>query len=559
MHMPNFLENIFDQLGRSGSRVVLREIHGQSFVSVSGQELLRQVQTAREFLRRAGLQPGDRCALLAPNSIRWAAVDLAIMAERIIVVPLYARQATEELAVMLRDSGARLLLTNDSGLGDNVVRHTPDTRRVLVDEIFAAPPASGAQLEPPNPRGDGEIAAIIYTSGSSGEPKGVCLTTGNLTHMLLVTTSWTDRLMGKTSEPVRAFQYLPFNYAASWMVLLCCLSRETTLTLSTDLNRLADEIRLAAPNYFLNVPTLLERVRRGVDENLAKQPAFIRTLYSRSQEAWRRKQAGTARPLHGLWLALGRRLIFRKINERFGPNLRALVCGSAPLAAETQQFFHMLGIPVLQAYGLTETTGICAMDEPQKPGEPGFVGQAIGGVEMKLGDNSEILARGPNIFAKYWNRPEETARAVRNGWLHTGDQGEVNERGNWRITGRIKNLIILNSGHNIAPEPIEGTLAQRVPQAQQVVLVGNGRGYLCALFTGAVSRQSAQSAVDGVNRDLPHYRQIREFTIVAEPFTPESGLVTPNGKLRRDAINARFAAEISAMYRQRAAATGVAR
>jgi long-chain acyl-CoA synthetase len=557
--MSNFLENIFDQLGRSGGRAVLCEIHGRSFVRVSGGELLRQVQKAREFLRSSGLRPGDRCGLLGANSIDWAALDLAIMAERLVVVPLYSRQAIEELAAMLRDSGARLLLTSDAALGAGVVSHAPQTRRVLFDEIFGAASALTQDPEAPESRGGDELVAIIYTSGTSGEPKGVCLTAGNLTHMLSVTTSWTDRLMGKTSEPIRVFQYLPFNFAASWMVLLSCLSRETTLTLSTDLNHIAEEIPLAAPNYFLNVPTLLERVRRSVAEALAKRPAFIRWLYARGRESFERRQNGAAGPLDALWLAICRKLIFSRILERFGPNLRALVCGSAPLSPETQQFFLMLGIPVLQAYGLTETTGISTMDDPEKPGEPGFVGQAIPGIEMKLGENQEILVRGPNIFARYWNRPEETARVLSEGWLHTGDQGEVSERGNWRITGRLKNLIILNSGHNIAPEPIEEKLAALIPEVQHVVLVGNGRGYLSALLTGRMNREAVEAALARLNRDLPHYRQIRDFTILPEPFTPESGLLTPNGKLRRDAINSRFAAQISAMYRERAAMSGAVR
>src|SRR5262249_44735678 len=156
-----------------------------------------------------------------------------------------------------------------------------------------------------------------------------------------------------------------------------------------------------------------------------------------------------------LCLALGRRLIFRKISERFGPNLWALICGSAPLASETQEFFLMLGIPVLQVYGLTETTGICTMDDPRVPAEPGHVGQSVDGIEMRIGDQQEILVRGPHIFPGYWNRVEDTTRVLQDSWFHTGDQGERNERGNWRIVGRIKNLIILNSGHNIAPEPIE--------------------------------------------------------------------------------------------------------
>jgi long-chain acyl-CoA synthetase len=208
----------------------------------------------------------------------------------------------------------------------------------------------------------------------------------------------------------------------------------------------------------------------------------------------------------------------------------------------------MLGIPVLQAYGLTETTGICTLDDSRVPVEPGYVGTVISGIEMKLAENEEIVVRGPHIFPGYWNRQEETARVLHDGWFHTGDQGEVNVRGNWRISGRIKNLIILNSGHNIAPEPIEEKIARLLPGAQQVVVVGNGRGYLCALVTGGVEAGAVQAAVDAVNPELPHYRQVRNFAVLRDAFTTESGLLTAMGKIRRDAINARYASEINEMY-----------
>src|SRR6266436_2823696 len=237
-----------------------------------------------------------------------------------------------------------------------------------------------------------------------------------------------------------------------------------------------------------------------------------------------------------------------RMRDAPAPHLRALICGSAPLAPETQQFFLMIGIPVLQAYGLTETTAICTLDDPRLQAEPGYVGQAIRGIEMKTVDNEEIVVRGPHVFAGYWNRPEETARVLRDGWFHTGDRGEVNLCGNWRIIGRIKNLIILNSGHNIPPEPIEDKIAQHLPGAQHVVVVGNGRGYLCVLVAGSVEPQDLQSALDAVNPALPHYRQIRNFAVVRESFTPENGMLTANGKLRRDTINSRFASEINSMY-----------
>lgn len=546
--MPNFLDAIFNQLRHADGRVVLREIRGNEFVSVTGRELLDQAQRIRSVLRGHGLQPGDRCVLLAPNSIRWAVVDLALMAEGVIVVPLYSRQASAELAGMMKDCQPRLLLANDGEMSDAIAQTWPEAPpSVRLDELFEQAASQGPTLDKPKPRGDAEHVTIIYTSGTSGGSKGVCLNVANITHMLGCTTERLDQLMGTSKGPDRVFHYLPFNFAGSRILLLTCLSRDSVLTLSADLTRLADEIQLASPNYFLNVPTLLERVKRGVEEALSGRPAFVRTLYAKARGAWQRQRSRHGGPLDGMWLALGERLIFSKIRKRFGTHLRALICGSAPLAPETQEFFMMLGIPVLQVYGLTETTAICTMDDPREPIEPGYVGPAITGIEMKLGENAEIIVRGPHIFSGYWNRPEETARVLQNGYYHTGDQGEVNARGNWRIRGRLKNLIILNSGHNIAPEPIEEKIAQRISGAQ-VVLVGNGRGYLCAVISGAAERTAVQPILDNLNAELPHYRQIRNFLIVEESFSAENGLLTVNGKVRRDAINVRFATEINAMY-----------
>src|SRR2546423_1398657 len=516
--MPKFLENIFAQLQRGSQRIVLREIHGEQFISVTGAELLSHVQRVRSYLGASGLQPGDRCALLGPNSIRWAAFDLALMAEGLIVVPLYSRQSPAELAAMMNDSRPRLLFASDAPLADAAIQAWSGDaaavpKRVLFEEVLVND--SVAPLDPIRPRDDTDIITIIYTSGTSGEPKGVCLTVGNLNHMLRCTTERLDQLMNAQRGSDRVFHYAPFNFAASWILLLSCLSRDSVLTLSTDLNKLADEIRLAAPHYFLNVPTLLERVRRGVEDAISKRSKPVRSLFTRAREAWRHQHDGRGSVSDALWLMLGQELIFHKIRKRFGPNLRALICGSAPLAPETQQFFLMLGIPVLQAYGLTETTAICTMDDPRIPAEPAYVGQAISGIEMKIAENEEIVVRGPHVFAGYWNRPKETARVLHDGWFHTGDQGEGNPRGNWRIIGRIKNLIILNSGHNIAPEPIEEKIAQHLPGAQQVVVVGNGRGYLCALIAGRAEPAAVQTSLDTVNPSLPHYRQIRNFTMIS--------------------------------------------
>jgi long-chain acyl-CoA synthetase len=241
--------------------------------------------------------------------------------------------------------------------------------------------------------------------------------------------------------------------------------------------------------------------------------------------------------------------VFPAIRKKMiGKNLKALICGSAPLTPETQLYFMMLGIRVLQVYGLTETTAICTMDDPHRV-EVGRAGPAIPGMEIKLGENEEILVRGPNIFREYWNRPEQTAVALRDGWFHTGDQGEISAAGNWRIAGRIKNLIVLGSGHKISPEPIETKIANLLPEAQQIVVVGNGKGYLSAVITGDVTSEKAQAALDAVNPELPHYKQVRAFCVTPEAFSIENGMLTVNDKLKRDVISSHMHDRIENIYR----------
>lgn len=549
-----FLQQIFARLEQAAGAPVLREIRDGRIASVTGGELLALIQQARQFLAARGMKKGDRCALLAPNGIRWAALDLAAMAEGLIVVPLYARQAPAELAGMVKNSTPALLCSSDDALAAEIRKYCPAAPEIAVfDKIFAGAHASPT---PCHGHADHDAVTIIYTSGTSGEPKGVVLNAGNVTHMIGCTNARLDQLMGARQEPDRAFHYLPFCFAGSWILLLTALSRHSMLTLSTDLTKLADELKLAVPDYFLNVPTLLERVRTKIEESIRQRAGLATAVFARAQRQYVRRRTGEGRFFDSLCLWLAGAAMFPAIRKSIGPNLKALICGSAPLSLDTQLFFMMLGIPVLQVYGLTETTAICTMDDPRHF-EPGRVGPAIPGVEMTLSDAGEILVRGPNIFPGYWQRPADTAKALEGGRFHTGDQGEADAQGNWRITGRLKNLIILNSGHNIAPEPIEEALAARLPEAQHVMLLGNQRSFLAALVTlpGPIGFAPGriQAAVDAFNAGLPHYKQIHAFHVVSEPFSIENGLLTANGKLRRDAIAARFAREIERMFEKKPA------
>jgi long-chain acyl-CoA synthetase len=555
----SFIDAIFTKLQSSPGPVVLTELREPAPVSVTGRDLLRMVTQARDFLSSRGVKPGDRCVLLATNSIRWIALDLAIMAERLIAVPLYSRQAPSELVAMMKDCSPSLICCGDPALRDEIVKIWPEAPPLLLfDEVFVMPDQSGdaaisrTRMSAPHEHTDSDPVAIIYTSGTSGEPKGVTITAGNVAHILKCTSERLDLLMNRHGENEHAqdriYQWAPLNFAAAWITTLTSLLRGSSVSLNTDLTKIAGELRTVEPDYFVNVPALLERVRRAVDEQLWKTGGIVRMIYLKAKAAFMGKYEGRITFADSMWLSLANRLVFPTIRKKMiGSNLKALICGSAPLNVETQLYFMMLGIPVLQVYGLTETTAICTMDVP-RDFEPGRVGKAIPGIDMKLRENDEIVVRGPNVFAGYWNRPEETAKVLSDGWFYTGDQGEVNEKGNWKIIGRIKNLIILNSGHNIAPEPVEDEILAHLPNAQHVVLIGNGRSYLSAIVTGNVSADQVQSALDSVNAALPHYKQVRVFRISSEPFTIENGLLTANGKLKRDLIAEKFTAEIEQIY-----------
>ena len=541
----SFVGEIFAQLKVAADTTILQEIREGEVAGVTGGELLDLIERARTFLAARGLKKGDRCGLLAPNSIRWMALDLALMAEGLIVVPLYSRQAPAELVAMMKDCTPSLVCCGDAALRDGICNEWSDAPpQALLDEIFAG--VEGVSLDRPQLH-DSDPVTIIYTSGTSGEAKGVVLTAANVGFMLGCTSARLDLLMQGRSGQDRIFHYLPFSFAASWIAMLTFLLRRSRVTLNMDLSKLAIDMRTVAPDYFLNVPQLLERMRRAVDEQLWQTGGVAQAIYSRAKGAWVRRQEKQAKSADDMWLWLANALVFPSIRRKMiGVNLKVLICGSAPLNPETQLYFAMLGIPVLQVYGLTETTAICTMDDPLHV-EPGRVGPAIPGIEMRLGENDEIVVRGLNIFHSYWNRPQQTAEAMRNGWFRTGDQGEVDASGNWRIVGRIKNLIVLGSGHKISPEAVEDEIGHSLPGAQ-VVVVGNGRGYLSAIVTGSVAREQVQKALDAVNQQLPHYKQVRAFCLTPEAFSIENGMLTVNGKLKRDVIANRMSNQIEEMY-----------
>jgi long-chain acyl-CoA synthetase len=548
----SFLQRIFDNFRDKPDLAKLIEVHATTLRGTDGRGTLELIAKARSFIESAGVQPGDRVALLAPNSTRWVAADLAALAQGAIVVPLYDRQDASELAVMLRSSRPKLLLAGDAELKKAIEEawtDRGDAKVATLKEVFAHDDHIDGD---PHPFEADDTVAIIYTSGTSGEPKGVMLSRANVDFMMERTITRLDRVVAATrapsrdGEPDRVFHFLPFCFAASRMMLWTQISRPNPIMMSTDLDKLVVEIATAKPNYFLNVPAVLERIRSGVRGKIRERGGVAAELYERGQRAYKSMVEGHASFFDRVALGLAEKVVFSKIKQTIGPNLEFLISGSAPLSEDTQKWFQMLGIPVYQAYGLTETTGIVSLDEPDKV-VAGRVGYAIDGVQTKISEEGELLVKGPNIFSGYWKMKEATDKAIEDGWFHTGDQVDI-ENGNLKIIGRIKNLLVPESGHNIAPEPIEEKFMEHCPDAEQCMLVGHAKPFLAMIVTGKPPMSAVEAAIDKVNTGQPSAKRIKRPVLVDETFTPENGLLTANRKLRRLVIEEHFDEQIEAVY-----------
>lgn len=554
---------------------------GDGWVSLSHDELRERVMHLALGLVDLGLRPGEPVGLIAPSSPWWISIDLAIQAAGGVSVPLFKRISVESFTHEIRDSGMRFLFVGNpdevpmafqhAGPGVTLItfwfsgKH-PEFERLLERGRAHAAREPGSFEELCRRVRENDLATIIYTSGSTGLPKGVELTQRNLVSQVRACPVLFD------ADPAvdRCLSALPPEHIFERMVLYFYLASGLPVYFVDDPKRITEYMKKVRPTIMTAVPRILEKVFLGIREKTSVLPGIAGMLARAAVRRAQRRPAGARRAL------LDRvydRLVYRKLTEALGGSLRFLICGSARLDPEVARLLINIGVPVYEGYGLTEASPVIAANGIGSR-KPGTVGKPFPGVEVRIGPDGEILARGPNIMRGYHNEPTATAEVLTpDGWLRTGDLGSIDDEGYLVITGRRKEMFKKSTGEYVPPGPIEQALS-RIPWIDNAVVIADGRICVVALLfpdpaglgrlkesaglanlderhflESSYLRSRTQAEIDGINAHLHHAERVERFAILDHAASPETGELTPTLKKRRFAIEERYAGVIEELYR----------
>ena len=544
---PNLAAMMFDRARQWPDRPMLRFWRDGAWHGLAWGEFARRAASVARRLRAAGVSAGDRVLIVSENRPEYPIAETALMAIRAVPVPAYITNTTDDHAHILRDSGARVAIVSTAALALKVAAAGPLDLLVTMQEFSATgvPVAPWAPLTD-DPRGPEDIAAeaaiipsgalacLIYTSGTGGAPKGVMLP-----HRAILSNC---RGAFELARPLNLhddvyLSFLPLSHSYEHTAgQFFMLSIGIEVVYSRGIEHLAGDMLAVHPSIMTMVPRILELIRARILAQVAREPAWKRWLFARAIAIGTRRAEGNRLSPHDALLdPLLDRLVRRKVRARFGGRLRAVVSGGARLEPEVGKFFLALGIALLQGYGQTEAGPVVSATPPIRP-RIETVGPPLEGVEVRIADDGEILLRGDLVMDGYWGRPDETAAAIQDGWLHTGDIGVIDPDGCLRITDRKKDMIVLSGGDNVSPARIEGLLIAR-PEIAQAVVLGEGEAGLTALVVPAegFDEMAVAAAVSEVNMRLSVVERIRHHAAVA-PFTIDNGLLTATQKVRRHMV-----------------------
>ncbi|MDA1353175.1 MAG: long-chain fatty acid--CoA ligase [bacterium] len=546
-----------------------------TYTSISFRELSRYVANLAHHFHRNGIVKGDTLAIWSNNNPYWVIADLACLRLGIITVPLYPSLCDEDAAFILNDSGAKALVTDTPEHMASAQALKSQCKSLehtwkMSSHIKEYMEIDTAEAPPEVALSDTDTVSLIYTSGTTGNPKGVVLTHQNIMSNVRDILDVID-----INQYDRVLSFLPlshvFERTVGYYIILAAAGQ---IYYATDISTVADDMQLAKPTIVVSVPRLYEKIHARVLDGLTPIKRLIFAwalrvgnthLYCRDFTKPRPKSAA---------LKLATKLVFSKIYARTGGKLRFFVSGGAPLNPAVHTFFESIGLPIIEGYGLTESSPILACNLPEKR-KPGTVGKALPSVSLRLGELNELQAKGPNIMQGYFNLPEKTKDAfTQDGWLRTGDVAQIDEDGFVSIVDRIKELLVLSNGKNVAPLPLEEAI-KTSRYINQVMVIGDKRNFVSALIVPNYDALKQESVLKGFSGDdatlanhpetikfiqgiidkkmdgFSHYETVKKCHVLSSEFSEKNGELTPTLKLKRKVILEHYKSEIDRLYNER--------
>ncbi|HEX9001108.1 MAG TPA: long-chain fatty acid--CoA ligase [Blastocatellia bacterium] len=597
---PRTINELFSQaVDRRVGKAVMSYKRDKKWLDITGEQLNERVRSLALGLHQLGVRFGDRVALLAESCPEWSMTDYGILSAGAVNVPIYPTQAVDQVAFILRNSGARILFVGSNKLLRRIQPALDSLKKQERPQIILFEPARetadnvitldslvkrGAEELSKQPKlyeelaGQAtpeDIATIIYTSGTTGEPKGVVLT-----HRNLVSNAQQSGKVFDISDRDVALSFLPLSHVFERTVLYIYLSFGVQICYARGVETVAEDIKEVRPTIVTAVPRLFERIYATINKRAAEATPMQQKIFHRAVEVGREvailKDQRKSVPWRlSLELKLLDKLVFTKWRAAVGGRIRFFVAGGAALSPELAYIFAGAGITILQGYGLTETSPVVSFNRPMD-NRVGTIGPAIPGVRVRIAEDGEILVQGDNVMQGYYELPEETERALQRYedgvWFHTGDIGTMDQDGYIRITDRKKDLIKTSLGKYIAPQPIENMI-RTIPMVEQAIVIGNARKFAAALIVPAFDSLRAyakslnietkdykdlarhpriieyfKKKVDEVTRELAPHEKIKKIALLDQEFSVEGGELTPTLKVRRKFVEDKHREVINSLY-----------
>jgi long-chain acyl-CoA synthetase len=586
---PNLVTMFFTRAAEKGDAPFLWTKTSGTWVATSWAEAARQVASLATALTAIGLKRGDRVMLVSENRPEWCLSDLAIMAAGCITVPTYVTNTERDHLHIIENAGACAIIVSTAklaktvlpavirsnqaqtviGLEDMKVPASIDFHNwhALIAAHQTAPAAAAARADFARE----DLACIIYTSGTGGAPRGVMQHHGAILHNCAGCASVISEDFGWDDEVFLSFLPLSHAYEHTGGQHFP-ISLGGQIYYAEGLEKLAANIEETRPTIMFVVPRLFEVLRTRISKTIEKQGGASAYLLARALDIGGKRYAGRLRLIDRPMQAAVATLFKPKISKKFGGRLKAMISGGAPLNPEVGLFFESLGLTFLQGYGQTEAAPVISCNRPQAGVRMDSVGPALKDTEVRIAEDGEILVRGELVMHGYWRNDAETAKVLKDGWLHTGDIGEIDDRGRIRITDRKKDLIINDKGENVAPQKVEGMLTLQ-PEIAQAMIAGDKRPYMVALVVpdpewtqewcagngdacsfarlaeNSEFRTAIGHAIERVNKDLTVTERIRRFVLADGPFTIENEQLTPSLKIRRHVLRQVYGERLDGLYK----------